>query len=947
MRYGINAAAWLAGASLLALASAGHAQTAATTEAAPLESLDEVIVTGSRIARAGYSAPTPVTVMNTDELAKKAPSNLPDALNQLPQFAGSISQTAQADTGASRVRSGNYLDIRALGSQRVLILLDSRRVPPTSSNGATDANLVPQLLVDRVDVVTGGASAAYGSDAVSGVVNFILNKTFTGVKAVAQTGRSSRDDNASYKLGAAFGDAMMDGRLRILASAEYYHSDGVDNRASRFTSSGENTESAVTTGGFGTAAQPYFYTTNARPTASAFGGYVLGGPLAGRQFLADGTLAAFTAGTAIPGRPGYGIGGDGAVNVSRGRTAVPTLTTGQLFGRVAYDVSDNVNVYGQISYNRGINKDRNGTSGAPSAGAPIFRDNAYLRPEVLAALGTAASFNIARPFAEWELNDQEQKSRSVVGTIGVDATFGDVKLNAYYIHGDTNFYTRSLGLDHRKFFAAIDAVRNSAGNIVCRITVTNPGLMDGCVPLNIIGVGNATAAAQDFVRDYSIWEARNKVDLAAADVSFEPFDLPAGPVAVALGAEIRRQSLAQTSNSNPAIPVDFTGIRGVNTTNRFASVNVGIGEGHYTVKEAYGEIAVPVLKDSAIGDLDLNGAARYTHYSTSGAVTTWKVGGSYRPIPDLRIRGTLSRDIRAPSLFELFAGKQQTTSPLTDLHTGLSRVVNVISSGNLNLKPEVADTFTVGAVLAPAAIPGFQASIDYYSIEIDKAIAQPFTYIQMADLCEFSNGTSELCAQIIRPLPFSDRSEANYPTEIRLQNLNLAKVKTTGIDFEASLRRDMFDGTVTVHVLGTRLIDYIQQNSPISPARQYAGNADFIQGFYPLPMPKWRGNLEVAYSRGDVAVSVQERYIGAFDKSAQFEWIDNRVKATFYTDLNVTYSPKNLGADTDIYVTVNNLFDQKGRLFLISPVPGLNVPTSRNVYDIIGRYMTLGIRAKF
>ena len=172
----------LAGASLLTIASAAQAQQAVAAEpasgATEESALDEVVVTGSRIARAGYTAPTPVTVMSTDELSKKAPSNLPDALNQLPQFAGSISQNAQADTGASKVRSGNYLDIRALGSQRVLILEDGRRVPPTSSNGSTDANLIPQLLIDRVDIVTGGASAAYGSDAVSGVVNFILDKGF-------------------------------------------------------------------------------------------------------------------------------------------------------------------------------------------------------------------------------------------------------------------------------------------------------------------------------------------------------------------------------------------------------------------------------------------------------------------------------------------------------------------------------------------------------------------------------------------------------------------------------------------------------------------------------------------------------------------------------------------------------------------------------------------------
>ncbi|MET0271872.1 MAG: TonB-dependent receptor [Phenylobacterium sp.] len=931
--------------SLIPLAGVARAQdaVAADTEAA----LEEVVVTGSRIVRAGYTAPTPVTVMNTDELSKKAPSNIPDALNQLPQFAGSISQNAQADTGASKVRSGNYLDIRALGSQRVLILEDGRRVPPTSSNGATDANLIPQLLVERVDVVTGGASAAYGSDAVSGVVNFIIDKAFTGVKAVAQSGVSTQGDDASYKLGVAAGTTLQDGRLHLLGSAEYYHSDGVTDRSSRYTSSGENTDSAVTTGGFGTAAQPYFYIGNAHNNASAYGGYILGGPLVGRQFNPDGSVATFTPGTAIVGRPGYGIGGDGVVNVSKDRTGIPTLTTQQLFGRIAYDVTPDVSVFGQVSYNTGLNKDTNATPGTPGAGAPIFRDNAYLRPEVLAQLGTAASFNIARPFAEWSLNDQRQKSRSTIATLGLDATVKGARTHLYYIHGDTEFRTDSLNIDNRKFFAAIDAVRNPAGQIVCRITVTNPGVMDGCTPLNILGVGNASPAAQAFVRDYSIWEATNKLDLVAGDISGEPFSLWAGPVSVAVGAEYRHQSLVQTSNSDPALPVDFTGIRGVNTTNRFAGVNVGVADGSYSVTEVFGEVAVPLLKDSAVGDLDLNGAARYTHYSTSGAVTTWKVGASYKPIPDIRIRATISRDIRAPSLFELFAGKQQTTSPLTDLHTGLSRSTNVISSGNPDLTPEVADTYTVGAVFSPQAWPGFNASIDYYNIEINDAIAQPFTYIQMADLCEASNGTSELCAQIIRPGPFSDRSAANYPTEIRLQNLNLASVKTSGVDFEASWRGDLLDGAVGVRLLGTHLIDYIQQNSAQSPARQYAGNADFIQGFYPLPMPKWRGNLELSYARGPFSAGLQERYVGEVKKSDQFQHVENKLKATFYTDLNLTYAREVMGAKTDFYLTVNNVFDQKGRLFLISPVPGLNIPTSRNVYDIIGRYFTVGVKTRF
>jgi outer membrane receptor protein involved in Fe transport len=928
--------------------AAAAAAPADTGGGKPAEAtVEEVVVTGSLITRAGYTAPTPVTVLTTDQLSKTAPSNLPDALNQLPQFAGSISQNAQADTGASKVRSGNYLDIRALGPQRVLILEDGRRVPPTSSNGSTDTNLIPEMLVQRVDVVTGGASATYGSDAVSGVVNFILDKAFTGVKFIAQGGESGQSDDRSGKFGIAGGASLMGDRLHLLGSAEYYHSDGIRNRASRFTDTGENTVSAMTIGGFGTAAQPYFYTANAHNNASAYGGYIINGPLAGKQFNPDGSLASFTTGPAIPGRPGYGIGGDGVVNPSVGRTGIPSLTTQQIFGRAAYDLNDDTTVFGQLSYNTDKNRDHNATPGTPGPGAVIFNGNAFLSPAVAAALGATASFNVARPFAEWNLLTQVQKSDSFVGTLGLDTKIRGATAHFYYIHGDTRFRTDALGLDNRKFFAATDAVRNAAGNIVCRITVTNPGLMDNCVPLNIFGVGNASPTAQAFVLGDSVWQTRNKLDLAAANISGEPFSIWAGPVSVAVGAEIRHQSIAQTSNSDPAIPVDFTGVRGVTTTNHFAGVNVGVGAGSYTVKEVYGEVAVPLLKDSAIGDLDVNAAARYTDYSTSGGVTTWKFGASYKPIPDVRLRATVSRDIRAPSLFELFAGKQQTTSPLTDLHTGLSQSVNVISSGNPNLKPEVADTYTVGVVLSPAAIPGFNASLDYFNIKIDDAIAQPFTYIQMDDNCERSGGTSVLCAQIIRPGPFSDRSAGNFPTSILLQNLNLASVRTSGVDFEASWRHDLGPGTLGLHLLGTRLIDYIQQNSPQSPAQQYAGNADFIQGFYPLPMPKWRGNLQATYSWQDFEVGIQERYVGAFKKSIQFVYQDNEVPQTFYTDLNLTYSRDVAGVKTDFFATINNLFDQKGRLFLISPVPGLNIPTSRNVYDVIGRYFTIGVKGRF
>lgn len=964
-----NSIARLCGASVfvLAIATPAYAQQAAETPAdaaAAQASTDQatdatpsdIVVTGSRIVRSGYNAPTPVTVIGTDTLTKTAPSNVPDALNQLPQFQGSISQNMQADTGASKVRSGNYLDIRALGPQRVLILEDGRRLPPTSSNGATDANLIPQMLVERVEVVTGGASAAYGSDAVSGVVNFIMNKKFEGARLNAQSGISTYGDNESYKVGGAFGMALFDDRLRLIGSAEHYHSNGIRDRSSRFTATGENTLSRLTIGGLGTAAAPYYYLGGVGSSTSAIGGFIqivptagLKSPMEGRQITLDGHIVPYNPGTPIVGRPGYGIGSD-ALNIPVLQvTGIPDLTTTQLFGRTSFEFSSSLTAFAEISYNRGSNTDNNGRGGgAPGTGATIYSDNAYLTPELRTALNPAGNFIVARNFIDWSPNTNRQSSQNIVVNAGLQGSLSTFKWEAYYTHGESTFRTRSYGVDNRRFFAAVDAVRDPSGNIVCRVTLTNPGLYPGCVPLSMFGNGPDTLNAQDWVRRDSIWRVRNTMDLFAVNVSGQPFSLWAGPVGVAVGAEYRKQTLLQTSNSDPGIPGDFTGLRGVNTPNLFAGVNIGVADGSYTVKELYGELDLPILKDSAIGTLDLNGAARLTDYSTSGSVVTWKVGATYNPVRDVRLRGTVSRDIRAPTLFELFAGKQQTTSPLTDLHTGVSQPVNVISSGNIDLKPERALTYTAGAVLSPSFLPGFNLSVDYYNIKIDDAIAQPFTYIQMADFCEQSGGTSPLCAQVIRPLPYSNTTSDNFPTEIRLQNLNIAKTQTSGLDFEASYRGNLAGGSFTSRLLATRLLSYRQQNSDLLPEYQYAGNADFIQGFYPLPMPKWRGTMNLNYSIDGFGVGVQERYVGSYNISDRFVWKENKIPATFYTDLNFSMDigpkqPKGF----QFYVTVNNVFNQQGRLFLISPVPALNMPTARSIYDVIGRYYTAGIKAGF
>ncbi|WCT74147.1 TonB-dependent receptor [Sphingomonas naphthae] len=919
------------------------AETPAATPANPTAA--DIVVTGSRLTRAGFEAPTPVTVVSTASLAAKAPSNLPDALNQLPVFQNSISQNSGDSAQSNRVRSGNYLNLRALGPNRLLVLQDGRRVPPTSSNGGTDANLIPQLLVDRIDVVTGGASAAYGSDAVSGVVNFILNKKFEGLKANIQSGVSTYKDNFSYRAGLAGGVALLDDRLRIIGSAERYHSDGITSRIDR--PGGRNFDSY---GGVGTAASPYAFYSNVHYSATADGGYILNGPLAGRQFLLGGQTGAFNPGTAI-GRSGVAINGDGADFDPTFSSLVPTLTTDQFFGRISYEFSSNVRAFAEGSYNIGVNDDHNITFIRLGSTMTIFRDNAYLPANVLAALGNTASFNVSRSFDEFGGLYSKQRTTSFNMATGLEGNFGDSwKWDVSYVHGDTKFRNVTQEPDLRRFYASLDAVRNSAGNIVCRITVTNPGVMDNCLPMNTFGNGAITRQAWDSVLQDSIWATRNKMDIWAANISGEPIELWAGPLSVAVGAEYRKQSILQTSNSNPAIPQDLTGIRGFSGTTRFFYVSIGEARGSYNIKEGYIEASLPLLKDSPLGKaMELNGALRYTDYSTSGSVKTWKVGLTYQPITDIRLRGTVSRDIRAPSLFELFAGQTVNNVPISDPLTGGFGSVPTVSGGNAALVPEVAKTYTGGIVLSPSFVRGLSMSFDYFNIAIDGAVSVPYNGSTLVNLCFASGGASPLCGQITRPLGNTNASAANFPTLITVTNQNVSRLQTSGVDFEVGYRHPLAGGTLNGRVLGTRLISYKRQQAAGQPTIEYAGTAD-LPGFNSnIASPKWRANFELNYASDSLSLGIQERMIGSYKKSKQSVYVDNGAPTVFYTDANISYAfPMGTGSGKiELFATMNNVFNRKAPYWPQTGSPGLQLPSLRTLYDINGRYMTVGARARF
>ena len=908
---------------------------------------DDLVVTGSRIVRDGYAAPTPVTVLAVAQLEAATPSNIPDAINKMPQFFNSRGQ-ASALTNADRPFAGNYLDLRGVGPQRTLVLLDGRRVPPTSYEGSVDTNLLPQLLVQRVDVVTAGASAVYGSDAISGVINFVLDTKYQGIKAVAQSGISQRGDNGSYRLGLAGGTSFADGRGHIIFSAETYDSNGIPRKTDR---AGQSANYLYL--GSGTAADPFRIYANATFNNVARGGYVVNGPFARQQFITGGILAPFDRGTVI-GTRGLSQGGDGAA--ATGKTVlVAGLTTYQTFARASYDFSDAVSVFAQASYADSRNQ-YDALENNFRFGIPIFSGNAFLPANAQAMLTATntASFTMNRGHDRFEpLTIVDTRNKAFNATIGANGKFGGWSWEAFYTHGDSKLNTQRNESENSKFFAAIDAVDEGQfnggarnGNIVCRVTLTNPGRYPGCLPLNLFGENSPSAAALANINGITKFNVHNKLDEFSGNVQGTLFDIWAGPVSASLGASYRKQSIAQVSNADPAVARDYTGIRGISpTAARFVYTNVGSASGSYDVKEAFGEIVIPIARDLPfIRNLELNGAGRYTKYSTTGGETTWKVGVNYSPIEALRFRGTISRDIRAPTLFDLFAGRFFNSTVFSDPRTSVTAVLPTFGGGNQSLKPEVGKTKTVGVIFQPGFLRGFSFSADWYELEIGNAIST-LTALTISDRCEASGGTDPLCARISRPFGFDNRTPANFPTSIDISPVNLASIITRGVDFEASYNHGLGGGTLGLRGIVSYVYDYVTNSGLGAPPIDQAGlNLSISSAF-----PKVRGTFSVSYTGDMFNIFLQERYVGSTRVSnlTPAIFVPARAPSALYTDLTIGAKIPDFGGSLEPFLTINNLFDKKPPLVPAQINPGVSFPTTLSLYDVIGRSFTAGVRIKF
>lgn len=926
MAWGVSAAAMALAIGLPAAAHAQAKQTPPATDvdkpALPAEadksadpaSGDIIVTAASRITTAGFEAPTPTTVVGPAELRQGGRTDLQAALSDLPE----IRQTVNPTATNSVLNSGQApADIRGLGSSRTLVLVNGHRF--VSSD---DLQTIPFALTKQVDVVTGGASAAWGSDAVAGVINVVLDDKLKGLTVNVQSGISQLGDGSKQFASAAFGTNITD-RWHFMIGGDYLNDHGIQPATSR-----PREGNTFLVAGADGVLRP---TQNLLYSGRSYGGLINTGVLAGQTFNPDGSLRTFQLGRVV-GALMVGGDKDGYYN-DQVRSLVAPLERGTVFARTSYDITDHFKVWAEANYSKTSNeRDYFPDLGPSQISLTYSAQNPYLSPTIQAQLTAAGqpSFNMTRVLADIGIVRYRFEREVKEGSVGFNGDIGNNwHYSGFYTHGEETQNLQLFGLiKTAPFLQAIDAVTGPAGTPVCRIALTNPTTT--CLPINLFGQNRFNPAAIANVTGN--WQniQKNYLDEGGLSVNGEPFRLYNRPVSVAAGINYREQARSSIFD-----PISLAG--------GFASVNgTNVPKIGNNVKEAFVEVAAPVLADLPfVQELTLNGAARVSKYSTFGdEIWSWKIGAVWKISDDLKLRVARSRDIRAANLVELYSTpttvfNNSIIDPTRPVGQQQTQVI-LNTGGNPNLAPEKGDTLTVGGVLTPRIAHGLSLSVDYYNIKIANVIST-LSAQQIVNLCV--QGNSSTCAQVIRdPSGAINTINATY--------INVARFDTSGIDGELSYHTRLngigLPGALSVRNF-VNWVDHLVSNNGISTVNGvgYSGAyADFL-------VPRWRANTTINYEGKSVGVDLRGRFISASGYApyqllgaTSAAGVDARIPAYFYVDLTLRgYIP--FGIDKSrrltIYTSVSNLFDTD------PPIAAINTP----YYDVIGRYITVGATLKF
>lgn len=961
-----------------------------------------ITVTGSRLRTDGMDMPVPVTVVSAEEIAILSPASLVTGISQLPQFYGNQTPSSGSTRGS--------LNLRGLGLNRTLVLLDGRRVPATTAAGGADVSLFPEALIKGVETTTGGASAAYGTDAVAGVVNFTLDTQFTGLKLAGEAGITSRGDGANQELSAAYGQSFAGGRGHILAGAGFARQQAIRNYR------GRDWYQAWGTFGNGTAASPYSFAPDMTSRNASFDGTIRapGTSIDGYIFDRDGNAAPFVDGEKIQGvfgtpaarQSGGGSGDDLGAEVNY---LIPQSQRTSFFAYGEFDANDQLKLFGQYIYGNSRASSQGATrssfTGSPAT-LTIFQDNAFLPDDLRNSMidNGIASFTLRRVGSLEDIGILTAREKTVqhiaTGGFSYDIASGGLfdgwKVDGYYQYGHSRRTARQFGLRLDRVYAAIDAVEDpNTGEIICRASLYS-NAFEGCAPLNLFGRGNASAAAIDYVTGFepgqkitspiyfsdsgfadgetlSFTSERDKVNvtdykqqLVEISLAGNLLDNWAGPVAVAFGGSWRQDKIRQVVQdvTNPAgdhdnfRPVacsgEIPGLRGVTPTDCSNSVGVQYSKqsnikGATQVWEIFGEALVPLLNSDHLST-NLNLAGRWANYSGSGSVWAWKTGLDVAAYDWVRLRGTWSRDVRAANLAERF-DKSGGTAVIDDPRTPAVETQTIIryAGGNPLVRPEQADTLTAGIVLTPPILNGLSLSVDWYDIRVKDAIAQVGTQAVL-DRC-FLQNAPEFCALV---------STDPVTGDILLVGdiyTNVAQARVRGVDVEL---RHAFPVTllggqnerVSLRVFASWLLERSETNSS-GIKTDYAGQTGATQNSQTyLPYADFKAVGSISYRNNASTAMVQARYIGAAIQDATLtegvHIIDNDVSSALYVDLRFSQSIAANNKDAELWFAVTNLFDKNPPLTPSwSASGGFATQANAAVYDRLGRQFTIGASLKF
>lgn len=958
----------------------------------------EVLVTGSRVRRDGFDAPNPLTVVTAEQIEKLGQVNVAETLNIIPQ-----NTAFQSDTNVGIVATANigstFANLRGLNpfyGTRTLTLVDSRRFVPTSDGGAVDLNMIPSMLVSRIETVTGGASAAYGSDAVAGVVNVILDKSLVGFKSQLDFGQTFRGEGRSKHAAFAGGIPFANGRGHFLIGAEYQDNDGIGDCAEVrdwcaegydiFNNSGiraldENgvrVPSGYNIPGSPTYGQPNFVIgPNSKQAFNVSQGVFRDldptpPALRFKRFNDEGTaLVDMDPGLYVSNISiGPRQGGDGDSTYADSALQTP-LERYSIFTHTSFGLTDTLEATLEMSYGgREVNVAQQMTG--PRSTYFIKADNAFLPPEVAALFPPGGQASLGKDLDEAfaSVNHAKAETFRVVAGLSGDA-FADWKWEGYYQYGRN---TREQSLSNTRvnsfFQYALDAVRHpETGEIVCRAVLEGNPDAEGCVPMNLFGLNNLTQEALNYAYRTTREDFEYDQHVVAASLNGDLFDgWGAGSVGAAVGVEYRSESGMVTHGNIPYF-------------NEFAFTFGRDFGGDIEVLEGFAEVNVPLLRDRPLARfLELNGAVRQTNNrnedaltgdSKSTDITSWKLSAIYDPVSWLRLRGTRSRDIRAAGFRELY-NKAVPTEP----GSTSGRVNNpfngnavdatpILGGGDFALEPETADTTTVGIVLTPTGFAeGLRFSADWYEIEINDAITSTFGQ-QLVDFC-FNLGA--FCERITFNPDVPGNADITF---IRATQVNLSTFTSRGVDFEVdySLPLSRFSanaaGNLHFRLLAAWNYDLLIASAPGAPVRNYAGQTGPNPAFGDFnSAPKWLFNSFVTYSRGGFSATLNARHvdsgklnilrIGPDDPNYSPTLVnsisDNTVDSATYVTLAMSYAMPFAGdpRGLEFFGVINNLFDEDPP---IAPGGGggggSNYPTNPVYFDTIGAQFRAGLRVRF